>query len=177
MISLTLAFWVFVVFFGAVGAMRGWAKELLVTFSAILAIAIITLLQEYVAPVRPFLSEPTELAFWFKTMILLGLAFFGYQTPNIPKLAGTRFAREKLQDSLFGFVIGALNGYFIMGSIWYFLGQSGYPFDLISPPVAGTPAGDAALQLYSLLPPTWLVAPVVYFAVFIAFAFVVIVFI
>jgi hypothetical protein len=48
---------------------------------------------------------------------------------------------------------------------------------MISPPIAGTPAGDAALQLYEMLPPTWLEAPVVYFAVFIAFAFVVIVFI
>jgi hypothetical protein len=177
MVSLNLVFWLFVIFFGAVGAMRGWAKELLVSFSAILAIAIMTLLEEYVPPVRPFMSQAGTVQFWFKTFILLGLAFFGYQTPNITKIAGGRFAREKLQDAMFGFVIGAFNGYLIMGSIWHFLVVSGYPFDMIIPPTEGTPAGEAARQLIDILPPMWLDAPVVYFAVFIAFAFVVIVFI
>jgi uncharacterized membrane protein required for colicin V production len=178
MMSLNLVFWVFVIFFGAVGAMRGWAKELLVSFSVILSIAILTLLEEYVDPLRPFLTGQDNISFWFKTIALISLAFFGYQTPNIPKLAsGTRFARDKLQDVLFGFVLGAFNGYLIMGSIWFFLAQAQYPFDMISPPMAGTPPGDAAIRLYSLLPPHWLEAPVVYFAVFIAFAFVVVVFI
>ena len=177
MISITLGFWLFVIFFGSVGAMRGWAKELIVSFSVILSIAIITLLEEYVPPIRQFISEPSTISFWFKTLFLLALAFFGYQTPNIPKLAGTKFAREKLQDALFGFIIGAFNGYLIIGSIWFFLAEAGYPFDLITPPIAGTPAGESAAQLFELLPPQWLTAPVVYFAVFIAFAFVVIVFI
>ncbi|MFN2194924.1 MAG: hypothetical protein ACK2UW_02215 [Anaerolineales bacterium] len=177
MMSLTLVFWIFVVFFGAVGAMRGWAKELIVSFSVILALAIMTLLKEYVAPVQPFLGSGTTLSFWFQTAILMALAFFGYQTPNIQKLAGTRFAREKLQDILFGFVLGAFNGYLIMGSIWYFLAEAGYPFDMITPPIAGTPAGDAAARLFDILPPVILDAPLVYFAVFLSFAFVVIVFI
>jgi hypothetical protein len=175
MVNLTLVFWIFVIFFGAVGAMRGWAKELLVSFSAILALAILVLLQQYVPPLQPFLSSGSTISFWFKTMVLLGLAFFGYQTPNISKLGGTKLAREKLQDALFGFVIGAFNGYLIVGSIWYFLAEANYPFSQIIPPVAGTPAGESAAQLMKLLPPVWLDAPVVYFAVFIAFAFVVIV--
>lgn len=177
MMSLTLVFWVFVVFFGAIGAMRGWAKELMVSFSVILAIAIMTLLTEYVAPVQPFLSGGNSISFWFKSAVLIALAFFGYQTPNIQKIAGTRFAREKLQDILFGFVLGAFNGYLIIGSLWYFLAEAGYPFDMITPPIAGTPAGDAAARLFDALPPVWLDSPVVYFAVFISFAFVVIVFI
>jgi hypothetical protein len=177
MISLTLVFWLFIIFFGAVGAMRGWAKELLVSFSVILALAIMTLLEEYVAPIQPFLTGSGTVPFWFKSIFLLGLAFFGYQTPNIQKLAGNRFAREKLQDALFGFVLGAFNGYLIIGSIWFFLAAANYPFDQIIQPTPGTPAGESAQQLMNLLPPVWLDAPVVYFAVFIAFAFVVIVFI
>ena len=177
MISLTLVFWLFIIFFGAIGAMRGWAKELLVSFSVILSLAIMTLLVDYVPPIRPFLTGTGTISFWFKTLFLLGLAFFGYQTPNIQKLAGSRFAREKLQDALFGFVVGAFNGYLIVGSIWFFLAEAGYPFDQIIPPVPGTPAGESAQQLMELLPPVWLDAPIVYFAVFIAFAFVVIVFI
>ena len=41
MISLVSAFWLFVIIFGLIGAMRGWAKELLVAFSVILAIFIV----------------------------------------------------------------------------------------------------------------------------------------
>lgn len=177
MISLTLAFWLFVFFFAFVGAMRGWAKELLVTFSVILANFILTVLRENVAAIRPFLAQPGSVSFWANSVILMALAFFGYQTPNIPKLAGTKFAREKLQDTLFGAVIGAFNGYLVVGSLWFFLKEAGYPFAMISPPIAGTPAGDQALRLIEMLPPEWLVSPVVYFAVAIAFAFVVIVFI
>ena len=38
MMTLVFTFWLCVVIFGVVGAMRGWAKELLVTFSIVLAL-------------------------------------------------------------------------------------------------------------------------------------------
>ena len=38
MISILSAFWMFVILFGLIGAMRGWAKELLVVFSVVLAL-------------------------------------------------------------------------------------------------------------------------------------------
>ncbi len=68
-------------------------------------------------------------------MLLIVLVFFGYQTPNIPRLAGSgRFARERLQDSLLGLFLGALNGYLVWGTFWYFLDQARYPFPASSPP-------------------------------------------
>lgn len=36
MISILSVFWMFVILFGLIGAMRGWAKELLVIFSIVL---------------------------------------------------------------------------------------------------------------------------------------------
>ncbi len=39
MMSIVYLFWMFVILFGIVGLMRGWAKELLVAFSVILALA------------------------------------------------------------------------------------------------------------------------------------------
>jgi hypothetical protein len=177
MIGLDVAFWVFVFFFGFIGAMRGWAKELLVAFSIILSLFILTVLRENVPPARPFFAERSVVSFWMNTVILLFLSFFGYQTPNIPKIAGSKFAREKLQDVLFGFVLGAFNGYLLVGSIWFFLDQAGYPFSSITPPTTATASGQAGLELIQRLPPEWLVAPAIYFAVAVAFAFVVIVFI
>ena len=42
MMSIVVVFWMYVFLFAFIGGMRGWAKELLVTFSAILALAIST---------------------------------------------------------------------------------------------------------------------------------------
>ena len=39
MMTLTAVFWMYVILFGIIGGFRGWAKELLVLFSVLLAIA------------------------------------------------------------------------------------------------------------------------------------------
>lgn len=112
-------------------------------------------------------------------MFIMGVVVFcGYQTPNLPMLVDNqRFMHDRLQDTVLGFIIGAFNGYMIFGSVWYFLHTAGYPFSFVLAPIAGTPAGDASLRIIALLPPTWLVVPVVYFAIAVAFIFVLVVFI
>ncbi len=178
MIGLNVLFWVFVVIFALIGLTRGWAKELLVTFAVILALFIITVLERFV----PFIRDNMSLSqgapmFWLRSVILLALVFFGYQGPNIPKLAATnRFVRERLQDSLLGLFLGAINGYLIWGTIWYYLDQSGYPFSFFVAPPPG-PIADAITRMIAIMPPHWLGTPTIYFAVAIAFAFVIVVFI
>jgi hypothetical protein len=111
-------------------------------------------------------------------IVLIVVIFFGYQTPNFPRVSeNNRFMREHFQDAILGFLLGGFNGFMIFGSIWYFLHAANYPFPIIIPPIAGTPAGDAALKLIPLLAPTWLGTPVIYYAVAIAFVFVLVVFI
>ena len=172
MITLTFAFWLSVFIFGLIGAMRGWAKELLVTFSVILALFLLEVMSRYIPPVREFFAEPNgSPEFWVASILLLFLVFFGYQTPNIARMASPRFARERLADSLLGFFLGAINGYLIAGSLWYFLADSNYPFpQVITPP---TPTPD----IIAYLPPELLGIPAIYFAIAIAFLFVLIVFI
>ena len=172
MMTLTFAFWMFVVLFAIIGAMRGWAKELIVTFSVILALFFLEVLGRYFPPVRDFLARPTgSTEFWIRTVVLITLAFFGYQTPNITKLAATRFARERLADSLLGFFLGALNGFLIVGTLWYVLEDSSYPF----PKYIIRPDPPPAILAY--LAPRWLGIPVIYFAIAVAFLFVLVVFI
>ncbi|MEN6410189.1 MAG: hypothetical protein ABFD44_10830 [Anaerolineaceae bacterium] len=176
MVSLTFLFWLMVVLFALIGAMRGWARELLVTFSVILAIFILTVLERFIPFVRDSLTGESQ--FWFRSGILALLVFFGYQTPNLPKIAASgRFVRERLQDVLLGLFLGAINGYLVFGTIWSYLNVAGYPFPAISAPVAGTAIGDAAIKLLALMPPTWLGTPAIYFAIAIAFVFVLVVFI
>ena len=175
MVSLTFMFWLFIILFGVIGAMRGWAKELLVLFSVILTMALNLLLSKYV-PVINTLGDDSQALFWVRSIILIVLVFFGYQTVALPRFAA-KAAREKLQDILLGFILGSVNGYLVIGSLWFYLHQANYPFSYITPPVKGTDLGDAALALIPWLGPHLLGEPGVYFAVILAFVFVMVVFI
>ncbi len=176
MVSLAFVFWMYVVLFAIIGGMRGWAKEILVTFSVILALTFTTLLSNYIPFIRDVLQKDSKpLFFWLRTILLVLLVFFGYQTPNIPRFAA-KMTREKLQDIILGVVIGALNGYLIAGTIWFYMADAGYPF----PSTISAPSGDIAKVAEAMLhymPPKLLGIPGIYFAVVIAFMFVIVVFI
>jgi uncharacterized membrane protein required for colicin V production len=175
-VSLIVIFWMYVILFAIIGGMRGWAKELLVSFSVILALTFTTLLSSYVPFVRDVLSKDSPAVFfWLRSIILTLLVFFGYQTPNIPRFAA-KVTREKLQDIILGVVIGALNGYLIVGTLWFYLADAGYPFPkVITPPPDSIAASADAMLRY--MPPRLLGIPGIYFAVVIAFVFVIVVFI
>ena len=133
MVSIFFFFWFLVILFGVIGAMRGWAKEILVTFSVVIALFIITLLEVYVPFFRVFIENPqaanAKYIFWIRTLLVMLLVFFGYQTPRLQRfVAGDKFNRERLQDSLLGFVLGFFNGFLIIGSILYFMHTAGYPY-------------------------------------------------
>jgi len=106
------------------------------------------------------------------------LAFFGYQTPTLQRFVSSeKFKRERLQDALLGFFLGALNGFLIVGSIWFYMHQANYPYpDWVSAPTI-EPLKSSVDRLLVYLPPRWLGIPGIYFAVAAAFVFVLIVFI
>ena len=180
MISIHVMLCIFIILFAIIGAMRGWAKEILVTFSVILSLFTLNVFQTFV----PFFKEVIEKSsaeslFWIRTGIVTALVFFGYQTPKLQRLAESgRFMRNVLQDTLLGGVLGAVNGYMVFGTIWYFLHNSGYPFPFVSAPDPATANGLTALTWINFLPPSWLLGnPAIYFAVAICFIFIVVVFI
>ena len=179
MVSLSVLFYMFIFIFAMIGAIRGWAKEVIATFSVFLALFIITILQIYVPAVQAFLeNSPVSSQVTFEIIVLSIIVFSGYQAPNLPMLVDNqRFIRDRMQDIVLGFIIGGFNGYMIFGSIWYFIHTAGYPYAFVNAPVAGTEVGQAALQLIPLLPPNWLVVPFIYFAIGISFFFVLVVFI
>ena len=178
MISLHVIFWMYIILFAIIGAMRGWAKELLVTFSVILAVFIMTVLESFVPFVKDVLASKPDAHFWVRTGVLAALVFFGYQSPNISRLAtNNRFARDRVQDILLGMFMGALNGYLVVGSFWWFMADANYTtIKFIE--LAGMSAERVALlQSYiQRMPPEWLQPPVIYFAVALAFVFVLVVF-
>jgi len=216
MISLTVMFYLLIFIFAIIGGMRGWAKELLVSFSVVLALFIIFMFMEF-APkyIKPFsgldaqygyiyTSEEGEevviapidqvvsfdslqsddersdyiIQFWFRVLVVSVLVFFGYQTPSIPRIASNA-RKEKLQDFLLGLVLGAFNGYLIVGTLWSYMHSAHYPFaPYIISPTDADPLLAAATGLIKILPPVWLgVSPWVYAAVVLAFVFILVVFI
>ena len=95
MMSIIYLFWMYVILFALVGWMRGWAKELLVSFSVILALALNHVIKRYI-PIARDLAETDVSLFWVRTIVLLVLVYFGYQTViSIPHLA-SRGRSERL---------------------------------------------------------------------------------
>jgi uncharacterized membrane protein required for colicin V production len=176
MMSIVYLFWMYVILFGLVGWMRGWAKELLVAFSVILALALNHVVHKYI-PIARGLPENDVSLFWVRTIILLVLVYFGYQTViSIPHLA-SKAARERLQDTLFGAFLGAINGYLVAGSILYYMHVADYPFEnVISRPAEPTLQQTVA-QMMLYMPPQLLGEPGIYFAIILAFVFVLVVYI
>jgi len=176
MMSIVYVFWMYVILFAFIGGMRGWAKELLVSFSVILSLALNHVLRKYV-PVAQTLAETDQTLFWVRTIILGVLVYFGYQTVvSIPHLA-SRAARERLQDTLFGVIVGGLNGYFVAGSVLYYMNVANYPFpQFISKPTEPTLV-DTVNQMMLYMPPQLLGEPGIYFAIILAFVFVIVVYI
>ena len=135
MISILVVFYLFIFLFAVMGAMRGWAKELLVIFSVILALAFIAMLETLIPVVGPFVTSNPNLQFWMRISIVVVMVFFGYQTPKLARFARGAERRDQIQDVMLGFIMGALSGYFVVGTLWSFVDSAGYPFgDWIIPP-------------------------------------------
>jgi len=175
MISVVYVFWMYVILFAAIGAMRGWVKELLVSFSVIVALTTNHVLVRYIPMVRDLPVNSSSL-FWIRSLIVITLVYFGYQTVvSIPRLAA-RATRERLQDTLFGIFMGVINGYLIAGTLLYYLYEAKYPYpDIVSPPTGSIL--ETVQVMMNWMPPHILGEPGIYFAVLICFIFVIVVFI
>ena len=69
--------------------------------------------------------------------------------------------------------LGLVNGYFIAGSIWYYMHQAQYPLPYVQP----LPDATVTANYMKYMPPMLLGIPNIYFAIIAAFVFVIIVFI
>jgi len=177
MIAILIAFYACVIFFAIMGSVRGWAKEALVIFSVILALALISIIENLLPGVSQALAGNPTLNFWVRAGILIVLTFFGYQSPKIPLLARAAERRDQIQDTLLGLILGAISGYMIAGSLWYFIDDVGYFPPYIFAPDS-SPLGQAAQRMVEWLPPGFLWnGPIIYVAVVLAFIFVMVVFI
>jgi len=162
MMPIHTVFGILVALFAIVGSLRGWAKELIVAFSVILALFVEHVLLAFLPPVAAlFQNMEPQSQFYTRAAIFLIIAVFGYASPTISTRLGAKIARERLQDLLLGFFIGAVNGYLVIGTLLAFLSIAHYgiPRDLwlqqqqLDP--AGNPVMDSAGQpvMVTVYPP------------------------
>jgi len=87
MISINVMLGIFIILFALAGAMRGWAKEMLVTFSVILAMFTLSVLESFVPFFKESLETMTpESVFYMKSGILAGLVLPLIRHPKFPAL-------------------------------------------------------------------------------------------
>ncbi len=176
MVPIQTVFIGLVILFGIIGGLRGWAKELLVSFSVILARFIEMVLVKHVPVVNTSLqtlaTHDAKTWFYVRAIIFVVIVSFGYATTIISSILGSRARKEKLQDTLLGFFLGAINGFLVVGMLWGFLHEKGYALWGITAPTTAQ-----ALGIIPYLPIGWLEGPTLLVAVAVAFAFVLIVFI
>ena len=161
MVQLTAMLWAMAVFFGYVGFVRGWSKEIISMAGIILGLFA---LHQFDTLVRGVLlaNLPPEQIFYIQSALFLAIVFFAYQTRALIGSDSTRArggGRDNLQSSVLGGIVGFANGYLIIGTLWYFLdinrvaGTNVYPLDPhVVAPANGTAAADfvQALPLYML---------------------------
>lgn len=176
MMSIVYIFWMYVILFAIIGGMRGWAKELLVSFSVILALALNHVMRKYI-PLARDLPETDPSLFWVRTITLVVLVYFGYQTVVSIQHLASRAAREKLQDTLFGVILGGINGYLVAGTILYYNYVADYPFQSIISKPTDPGLLQTVNQMMTYMPPQLLGEPLIYFAIILAFVFVLVVYI
>lgn len=164
MVTLNIFFTIFVVLFAIIGAVRGLRKELVVTVAGILAIFVI---EEVIPRLLGEISGTKALV--LELIVLFVCGFFGYQTPAFRRFSESgRFNRDTPIDIIIGAVVGGLNGYWLVGSAWFFIHKAGYPFSWIIPPDTATETGQKAIELVGKMVPELLNGNWLYVAIAVA---------
>jgi len=187
MVPLNTVFWGLLLLFGLIGALRGWAKEILVSFSVLLSLFVQQITAQYILkPGNPYLplllavegtTPPAYTGTHFRVcaVVLMMLAFFGYASPAaFASRLGAKVARERVVHAFLGFFLGVLNGYLIVGTLWFYMAQTGYALWGVTSPAEGSAAWMVAA---SYLLPRWMNVPTLYVVIAVSFVFVIIVFV
>ena len=146
MISLKIIFWGLVLFFGLIGYLRGWQKEVIAMAGMVASLA---LLQQFGVTLVSLIGNASNMPpgcagdpniqctqeFWIQAVFHSLLAFFSYQmvVRLADQVTAGRFGdrlRKSLEKQIIGALVGFVNGYLLVGGLWgfleYQLGPNGY---------------------------------------------------
>ncbi len=165
MISFNALLWMLVVMFAIVGGTRGVKKEVLVTISIVAAVFAIVVIEQYF----PF-AGADDRQFLVRGGIVAFCAVIGYQGQRIQQISDA-LIKSHWRNKIFGLVLGAANGYFLVTTLLFYLDKYNYPFSFM------TPAGAELAQWLEYSIPVWLVGQWAYVAVLIGILLILLVFV
>ncbi|HLA42208.1 MAG TPA: CvpA family protein [Aggregatilineales bacterium] len=148
-----------VMFFAVMGYLRGIYKEFVGLAGIVLSLFLIT---QFDWVLDLFLgSSSASVRFAAIAILLIVLTFFSYQqAPTVFAPSRYRTGRgirlpsdRNWQTNVLGALFGGINGYLVVGSLWYFMDQFEYPMDslFLQPAVGSTSA-----SFVTNLPLVWL---------------------
>lgn len=140
MISIAICFYFLVFFFGTIGAIRGWQKEVISLAGLVGSIAFLHQFGVYLVDLGSNIFEfgsgvstaeagrelLLQRSFWIQAIFHSLLAFFSYQiisnlADRAPNRNGSDRIRNSFQNGFIGWVLGLINGYLLVGGLWGFL--------------------------------------------------------
>lgn len=140
MVELYSMMWIVGAFTAVIGFLRGWNQEILVTAATLLMAFV---LFQFDSLVRGTLLAgiSRDQVFLLQAGIFLVVVYMAYKQRfdfGIPR------AREGIQSGILGGIVGFINGYLIMGTLWYFLDINEYPLaPLITAPGPNSPSAQS----------------------------------
>jgi uncharacterized membrane protein (GlpM family) len=148
MIQLSAVLLTMAIFFGIIGYLRGWNKELISMAGIILGLFALFQFDSLLRGVL-LAGVSRDQVFIIQAVIFLIVVFFAYQTRGMGASGRGPDGRDRLQSSILGGLVGFINGYLIWGSLWYFMDINSYP---LAPAVIAPAPGSASDQARNLLP-------------------------
>lgn len=124
MISLSSLMWATAIFFAFMGVLRGWNRELIGTAGIVLGVFAIFQFDSILRGTIYLLMSPDQI-FGVQMVIFIGLVIVAYRSQGV---VDSVRGRGRIQSGILGGIVGFGNGYFVAGSIWYFLDINLYPF-------------------------------------------------
>jgi hypothetical protein len=139
MLPLEIVFFLLIIIWCIVGSVRGFSKEVGATIAIVLAMCVLLFFGpkmimfmnkilaglfgksiptvETAPGTQPMCPYSTPEQFWFYTLLFTTIVYIGYQgaTLALPTELGAA------PRTIMGMLIGAINGYFIAGNLWWFL--------------------------------------------------------
>jgi len=165
-------FWILIIAFALIGFEQGLARELVVIFSSILALVINDWITRYFLST---LHQNSSDLFWWRTLTLIAVVYTLYVAVTKASWARYKAYRETLQEGLLGMYLGAISGYLIWGTLWYYLHMSDYSIYGVNPP--NFYSDEIIQRMIKYMPPSLLTGGNLYASFFIVLILMIIVYI
>ena len=127
MIALVTTLWIMIAVFAIVDMQRGWTRAVIATAGLILSLFTINQFAPFLFGALGYFDEGFDETIWRREIFILAaihltIAFFSYAGPAFAGKLSTRLKiRDNIQDKLLGLLVGAVNGYLIVGTLLSFL--------------------------------------------------------